>query len=123
MSTATVETDEAINVESLLKQIEQLPRDEQLRLAQLIQERQPASNQAPSERPRALPVPDDKRERQWVKEHKHEYPGQWVALDGDRLIAASFDQMEVLEAARADGAYLPLIIRVPSPDDLPFMGI
>ena len=118
MSTATVETNEAITVESLLKQIEQLPRDEQLRLAQLIEEQLAALNQPPRE-----PMKDRTRERQWIKEHKHEYAGQWVALDGDRLIAASPVQQEVWEAIKADHAQLPLVQRIPAPDDLPYIGI
>lgn len=69
------------------------------------------------------PMPDDIRERQWIKEHKHEYAGQWVALDGDRLIAASPIQQEVWDAVSADGATLPLVHRISSPDDLPYIGI
>lgn len=69
------------------------------------------------------PMPDDTRERQWIKEHKHEYAGQWVALDGDRLIAASPIQQEVWDAVSADGSTLPLVHRIPSPDDLPYIGI
>lgn len=121
MSTAIAETLENITVEKLFNQVMQLPRAKQLQLARLIEAQSATPAHAPH--PQPVPMPDDKRERQWVKEHQHEYAGQWVALDGNRLIAASRDQMEVNAAVEADGAYLPLILRVPAPDDLPFMGI
>ena len=69
------------------------------------------------------PMPDDTREMNWIEEHKHEYAGQWVALDGDRLIAASSIQQEVWDAVKADPATLPLVHRISSPDDLPYIGI
>jgi hypothetical protein len=44
-----------------------------------------------------------------MEQHAHEYGGQWVALDGDRLIAHGTDAASVFAAADADGAYLPLV--------------
>jgi hypothetical protein len=71
------------------------------------------------------PSPDvvyRKREYRWMKEHKNEYAGQWVALDGDHLIAHGSSARKVLEEADKLGAKLPFIARVDSPDDLPFTG-
>ena len=68
-------------------------------------------------------MPDRMRENQWVKDHKHEYAGQWVALDGDRLVTASPIQQEVWDTVSTDGSTLPLVLRIPSPDDLPFIGV
>lgn len=117
MSTLTAET--------ILALIEQLPSDERTRLNQLMaQQGEPVKTKPPlDKRVPCEPMPDDKRERQWVKEHKTEYAGQWVALDGDRLIGASPNRMEISAAIKADGAKRPLILRIPSPDDLPFIGI
>ncbi len=115
MSLATVETSA---VESILRQVEQLSPAAQRQLAHLLTERQPAPDKAPpKQRLQPVPMPGDTRERQWISEHKHEYAGQWVALDGDRLVAASHSQQEVLDAARTDGAYLPLIARIPSHEE------
>ena len=36
----------------------------------------------------------------WLKEHAREYAGQWVALLGDRLIAADADLAAVLRTVR-----------------------
>ena len=69
------------------------------------------------------PMTDRTREFNWIEEHKHEYAGQWVALDGDRLVAASPIQQEVWDAVKTDDATLPLVHRISSPDDLPYIGI
>jgi hypothetical protein len=39
------------------------------------------------------------RERAWLREHGREYPGCWLALDEDRLIAADPDLEVVLSLA------------------------
>ena len=68
-------------------------------------------------------MPDRTKERQWIKDHKHEYAGQWVALDGGTLIDASPIQQEVWDAVSAGSATAPLVARISSPDDLPYIGI
>ncbi len=115
-----------LTAENILILIEQLPSTERTRLDQLLTRQQNQTNKTKpplDKRVPPKPMPDDKRERQWVTEHKHEYPGQWVALDGDRLVAASPVEEEVWDAVDADGATLPLVLRIPSPDDLPYIGI
>ena len=39
----------------------------------------------------------------WIEAHRDEYLGQWVALDGDRLIAHGSDAKKVYEEARIQG--------------------
>lgn len=112
--------------ETILKLIEQLPPTERMRLDQMLAQQTASSVNAKPPRDKRVPckpMPDDTRERQWVADHKHEYAGQWVALDGDRLIAASLSHQEALDAADADGSTLPLVLRIPSPNDLPYIGI
>lgn len=48
----------------------------------------------------------------WVAEHRHEYGGQWVALDGDRLVAAGQSAKEVADQARREGVRAPFLDRV-----------
>lgn len=115
-----------ITAETVLKLIEQLPPHERTRLNEMLAQQiaAPVKTKPPRDkRVPSQPMPDRTRERQWVEDHKHEHPGQWAALDGDRLIAVCATHMEALDAADADGAYLPIVLRIPSPDDLPFMGI
>lgn len=61
-------------------------------------------------------------EMRWLDEHRIEYAGQWVALDGDRLIAAGKRASDIFAAADASGVHLPLIVRVNEGEDLPFGG-
>jgi hypothetical protein len=49
------------------------------------------------------PAPPSDQERAWLRQHAHEYPGQWVALLGDQLIAANADLSKVLEAVKQTG--------------------
>jgi len=62
--------------------------------------------------------PDPAPAMEWLRLHSKEYGGQWVALDGSRLIAHGPDAMDVYAAAQADGAYLPLIDYI-EPADAP----
>lgn len=112
-----------ITVENLLQQIVQLPSAERDRLRQLLDEQpEPPLRPKPQWRRATTPMPDSTREVQWIAEHWREYPGEWVALDGDRLIAHSKNHEEVWALADADGAYLPLIDRMPDPNDPPYVG-
>lgn len=116
MATATVE--------KILEEITALPPSEQTRLRLLI-------NQQPTSRKKEplakfvdpLPVPDQQPAMKWLAEHGHEYPDQWVALDGDRLIAHGTEYKNVSEAARASGVYLPMITFVEAPSDRPFVRV
>jgi hypothetical protein len=115
-----------LTAESILTLIEQLPSTERIRLNQLLARRRAESVEAKpplDNRVQCEPMKDRTREMKWIEEHKHAYAGQWVALDGDRLIAASPVQQEVWDAVKADDAELPLVHRIPSPDDIPYIGI
>jgi hypothetical protein len=53
-------------------------------------------------------------EREWLSKHGHEYPGCWVAVYGDRLIAAAPDFDVVLDAVEgAEGVHYPLVVLQP----------
>ena len=114
-----------ITAENILHLIEQMPPNEQLKLKQLMEQR--TAMQSPSEAAKRTtapkqrdkkPIPDSTHERQWLSEHRREYANQWVALDGDRLIASGKDHDPVWAAAEADGTYLPLITFIEDPDNL-----
>jgi hypothetical protein len=62
--------------------------------------------------------PDPAPAMAWLNEHRAEFGGQWVALDGNRLIAHGPDADAVFTAARTDGAYLPLVTYI-EPADAP----
>jgi hypothetical protein len=71
---------------------------------------------------RNLPVKDLSREHEWIRQHRDEYANQWVALDGDRLVASGEDLKKVAETARTLGAPHALMIRVEPRDALPYVG-
>lgn len=120
MATVTAE----LTAEAILEMIEQLPRFERLRLHHILAEQATAQVKPPRDkRVPCEPQPDRTREWAWSEAHKQEYAGQWVALEGDRLVAASAIQQEVFDALKTAMANRPLIHRIPSPDDLPYVGI
>jgi hypothetical protein len=63
------------------------------------------------------PMPEGAmRALHWIADHAREYKGQWVALDGDRLIAHGANADEVFDAAETYGDDLPLVGFVDDPD-------
>lgn len=67
----------------------------------------------PGERGRSLD-----RERAWLREHADEYPGCWLAIYGDRLVAADRDLAVVLQGVReTPGAETALLYYHPSPSE------
>lgn len=112
-----------VSSENIVAAFRRLPLPEQeTLLGRLIEEFE--SERSPQDTATALPVPekDRSREEQWLAEHSREYAGQWVALNGDQLIAHSFDSAEVFAAVRAPGVDRPLYVLVESPDAPPFAG-
>lgn len=106
------------NMENILKQISQLPSDEQRKLQQILAAQQPRTKLPLDQRVPPQPVPNSEREMKWLREHAREYANQWVALDGERLIAHGTDAGEVYAAAEADGARLPMVTFVEDPNNI-----
>lgn len=52
------------------------------------------------------------RAQRWIEEHKEEYDGQFVVLDGDKFVAYGTDSKAVYEEARAKGYKSPFLKRV-----------
>lgn len=71
---------------------------------------------------RNLPVKDRSREHKWIEQHRDEYDGQWVALDGGRLLAHDLDLKEVAGKARELGVEDALMVRVEGSNTLPYVG-
>lgn len=62
-----------------------------------------------------------RRALQWVDEHRKEYDGQFVLLDGDKMLAHSTNPKELYETARAQGIKSPFVKRIKA-EVLPFGG-
>jgi hypothetical protein len=100
----------------ILKQTETLTAEEKLLLAQLLLEQTPP---APSRQSAAI---RHSQYRKWLQEHGEEYAGQWVALDGDRLVSSGKNNREALAEARRQGVRIPFVVYVEPTDALPFGG-
>jgi predicted DNA-binding antitoxin AbrB/MazE fold protein len=62
------------------------------------------------------------REQVWLQGHRDEYAGQWVALDGDTLVAHGNDGSDVTQRAWEQGVAEPLVVWIPGEPELPFGG-
>ena len=58
----------------------------------------------------------------WMHENRKKYLGQWVALDGDRLIASGSTAKEVYARAKAEGIEIPFVELVTKRESEPFTG-
>jgi hypothetical protein len=64
-------------------------------------------------------------ERRYKAEHYDQllekYAGQWIVLEGERVISADKSEYEAGIQARAKGITIPYLVFIPS-DDRPFYG-
>jgi hypothetical protein len=101
--------------ETILDKVRRLPpakQEELLRFADGL-ERSAAARPVSSR--------DRSSEMKWLHENRPEYVDQWVAVEGDRLIAANADALQVFSAAKAAGIATPFIVHVVPEDPLPFV--
>ncbi len=111
-------------LEQVKANIQSLPPQEQHQLRCWLAE-QTSSSPSPVATRQVAPIATPQGmtlEAAWLDEHRDGYAGQWVALDGDRLISASANAKEVYAAAQAAGTTDALIVRVEPADALPFAG-
>jgi len=58
----------------------------------------------------------------WMREHGHEYIGQWMAVDGGTLIAHAPNAVAVRDEARRQRLERPFVVRVPLDFGTPSAG-
>jgi hypothetical protein len=66
----------------------------------------------PRVRPARLKAIDRSPELAWIARHGREYQGEWVVLDGERLIGHGVDPGPLVERARSQGVERPLVARI-----------
>jgi len=59
------------------------------------------------------PNADWKSPMEWLRMNRERYQGQWVGLDGGRLVAHGSEASEVFAAVRGEGIPLPFITFIP----------
>ena len=98
-------------LEQIIDEARALSPAEKLKLRQALDRE---LEQAASAQSRAV-------ESTWVERHRDMYLGQWVALDGDTLIAHGPNAREVYLAAREAGIDGPYIVHI-TPEVEPYIG-
>ena len=117
---------EAVYEQGVLRPLEPLvlPEHQHVRLTL---EEQPTEAKSANGGPAKLswkstePVNERREEMQWLAKESGPYAGEWVALEGPRLVAHGAKLAQVRAAARTAGASDPIFARVSSDTD-PFGG-
>jgi hypothetical protein len=104
--------------EQIIESIEQLTAPEQARIRQWLQNRVMSNGLNEGSQGAARSA----RSLQWLDENRKRYSGQWVALDGDRLIASGPTAIEVYSKAESEGFETPFVELVTEPEPSPFTG-
>lgn len=68
------------------------------------------------------PVNERREELRWLTNEAGPYAGEWVALEGSRLVAHGTKLADVSSAASAAGVVEPFFARVPREKHVPFAG-
>lgn len=107
---------DAVYEQGVLRPLEPLALAEHQRVRVTVEERK-----RPLSRESAQQLDDCRAELDWLADESRHYAGEWVALDGKRLVAHGPKLAAVKAAAQAAGVSRPFFASVPD-DDLPFVG-
>jgi hypothetical protein len=105
--------------DQIIKSIEQLPAAEQERIRRWLEDKGTTNGEG---RDSQAPVNRSAKSVRWLHENREKYSGQWVALDGDRLIASGATAKEVYSKAKAEGVEIPFVELVAEQESGPFTG-
>jgi hypothetical protein len=79
-----------------------------------------ASKPVPQVRRSTRGVTDHSKLDEWLRQNRDKYRGQWVVLDGDRLVghaATTAEATVFVEQARAEGVRSPFVQLIPLDDE------
>ncbi|MBI1760659.1 MAG: hypothetical protein HYR56_04400 [Acidobacteria bacterium] len=113
-----------LTLETLRQIIRRLPGEQRQQLRTMLAEDAPVERERQLDLASLPAIPPAEfaakweQERTWLAQHQHEYAGQWVALDGDRLITFGDSAKDVYAALKAAGISGTLVTRVEHADDL-----
>jgi len=103
-------------LEEMIAVARTLPPEDQRRLRQWLEEQE---RQMARQEPQAVAADQTANRRgmelRWLEEHEADYAGQWLALDGDRLLACGADAKQVYAAAGAAGVHVPFVVLAEDP--------
>ena len=95
-----------LSFDQIIKSIEQLPAPEQERIRRWLESKGATNG---GRRGSQAHANRSAKSLRWLGENREKYSGQWVALDGDRLIASGPAAREVYSKARAEGVEIPFV--------------
>jgi hypothetical protein len=108
-----------LSVDQIIKSIENLLAAEQKRIRQWMEDKGATNGEG-----HGLLAQANRSSKclKWLHENQKKYSGQWVALEGDRLIASGPTAKEVYSKAKAEGVEIPFVELVTDPEPLPSTG-
>lgn len=109
----------SLSFDQIIKSIEELPMPEQERIRRWLDKRGVSNGEGDTSQAHANRSAKSLR---WMHENREKYSGQWVALDGDRLIASGSTAKEVYSKAKAEGVKIPFVELVTEGESGPFTG-
>jgi hypothetical protein len=118
-------------LESIKQQLVELTEQERSELTQYLSEwvKKQKPEQAAQESAHKAPAPNAeeirlkrRQQEEWLKAHRKEYGGLYVALDGDRLLGTGKNYPEAVEAAKRAGIKNAYVDFVPPPDYVGYWG-
>lgn len=113
---------------ALKDRLASLTPQEKLELAKFLSEQaEPSSKRRETKAGSSFLHPNDSARKRadhmtWLKAHREEYAGKYVALDGERLVGCGSSIREANEQARREGIDRPFLVHVSSEHDAPFGG-
>lgn len=105
--------------DQIIKSIEQLPAAEQEKIRRWLEDKGETNGEGHGSHAHAN---RSEKSLRWLHENRDRYSGQWVALDGDRLIANGPTAKEVYSKAKAEGIEIPFVELVTEEGSGPFTG-
>lgn len=108
---------DAVYEQGILRPLEPLALSEHQLVRLTLEENAPPRSWESSQ-----PVNERREELRWLANEPSKYAGQWVALEGGRLIAHGDQLASVRAAASAAGVESPLMTHLPAEGELPFGG-
>ena len=108
-----------LSVDQIIKSIEKLSTTEQETIRRWLEDRG-----ATNEERHGAQTHEDRSAKslRWLHENREKYAGQWVALDGDRLIANGSTAKEVYSKAKAESVQIPFVELVTERDPVRLTG-
>ena len=107
------------SIEQIIKSIEQLPAAEQEEIRRWLEDKGATNGEDHGSQAHAN---RSEKSLKWLHENRDKYSGQWVALDGDRLIANGPTAKEVYSKAKAKGVVIPFVELVTEQEPVPSSG-